>query len=76
MEVILAFWRGQAAMMTIVLLEASKITLQAVGCGWNAGIIEEMKHVWDGLEQHAASSFKIAEDFTAFRLSIYGDAVA
>lgn len=63
-------------MLTVTLLEASKIALHAIS-GWRyAGIIEVMEHVRDGFEQHAAGSFKIAEDFATFRLGIDENAVA
>lgn len=76
LEVILTFGRGHAAVVAIVLLEASKVALQTISCWWDARIIEKMEHVGDGFEQHATCSLKIAEDFTVFRLSIDERAVA
>lgn len=53
-------------MLSVVLFEASKIAFEAVGCGGDRRMIEIMKHVRQGLEQHTAGTDEIAEHPATF----------
>lgn len=53
-------------MLAVMVLESCKVSFETIGRRRNSGIVEVMKHMWQGFEQHAAGAYEIADHPAAF----------
>ncbi|HPQ81619.1 MAG TPA: hypothetical protein PLZ86_07850 [bacterium] len=54
-------------MLSIVLFKAREVAFEAVSGFGYFRVVEVVKHVWQGFEEHASGSFEIAEDPSTLR---------
>ena len=57
---------SETAVMAVMVFESCKISLETVCGSRDSGIVEVMKHMWQGFDQHTASTLEIADYPAAF----------